>query len=515
METANAALDVINIRKIKPSKTNPRKNFDKTAHEELTESVKKHGVLQPILVRPNGDLFEIVAGERRYRAAVAADLEEIPVNIRDLSDEEMLEVQIVENLQRQDLHPLEEAEGYRQLHEKHSYSADDIAIKVGKSKAYVYARLKLCQLAEPAKKAFWDGGLNPSTALLVARIPDVNLQAKAAKELSGRDGEAMSYREASDHIQENYMLRLSSAQFDIKDSGLYAKAGACVDCPKRTGNQKELFPDIKNADVCTDVHCFKKKTELDWDRKKLEAESKGVQVLSDQQVAKVFPYSYNPDSIADSSGFLNLSERNWRDSKDRTWAQLLKAHKIEIKPTLARGRDGKVRELAKRNEVEKALKAAGYKESKSSSGMSEAERAKLRAENARKKKCKDATEIILGEIVKAVEKKGIVSPVKFWRAFISLVLMHEIGDEQQKKMNIRRGLGDQQDSRSYSWPVEKLPDQLKSENELIALGVECFARCGGLYADSYTDGLKAMASIYNINIKTIENQLTAKKKGNG
>jgi ParB/RepB/Spo0J family partition protein len=229
------------LARLRESKTNPRRTFEPNAMQELAESIRSHGVLMPLLVRPAGEAFEIVAGARRYRAAQLAKVTEVPVRIRHLSDKEVLEVQVIENLQRADIHPLEEADGYRRLHEKHGYSIEDLAAKVGKSKGYIYARMKLCALVPEARKPFLGGTISPSVALLLARIPVPTLQAKAAKEVTAGQLGPMSFRQAVDHIQREYMLRLSDGGFPTTDPDLVPAAGACSTCPKRTGNQADLF----------------------------------------------------------------------------------------------------------------------------------------------------------------------------------------------------------------------------------------------------------------------------------
>lgn len=161
---------------IAESKLNPRRDFAKDRLDELTESIRKVGVLQPVLVRPrpkaNGKapVYELVAGHRRLRAAAAAGLQEIPVTVRELTDEQVLEAMVIENLHRADLHPLEEAEGYRKLHEDFKHPVEDLAARVGKSVAYVYARLKLCELTKEAKKAFLEDRITAGHAILLARL---------------------------------------------------------------------------------------------------------------------------------------------------------------------------------------------------------------------------------------------------------------------------------------------------------------------------------------------------------
>lgn len=165
------AVSNIRVDAIKPSGTNPRKSLDKAQLAELTQSVRAHGVLQPVLVRPNGAAgeFLLVAGERRWRAAKAAGLAEIPALVRELSDAQVLEIQVIENLQRADLHPLEEAQGYQQLLAK-KYDVARIAARVGRSPNYVYDRVKLLNLTKEAQKRFLAGEFTTGHAVILARL---------------------------------------------------------------------------------------------------------------------------------------------------------------------------------------------------------------------------------------------------------------------------------------------------------------------------------------------------------
>jgi len=185
---AKVAQDV-SVLAIGPSPTNPRRTYDKEAMAELTASVAKHGVLQPVLLRPwppgqkvvktswpftpHAPTHQLVAGERRLRAAAAAGLETVPALVRELTDEEVIEIQVVENLQRQDLHPLEEAEGYRQLLAAKgnvTYDVAKIAERVGRSVAYVRDRVKLLSLTKQAQDLFRDGRIQAGHAVILARL---------------------------------------------------------------------------------------------------------------------------------------------------------------------------------------------------------------------------------------------------------------------------------------------------------------------------------------------------------
>jgi ParB/RepB/Spo0J family partition protein len=172
---APAPSSTLPLRALRPSSTNPRKSFDQGQLAELAESIKTTGVLQPILVRPwkgkdeGGALFEIVAGERRFRGAQLAGLEGIPAVVRDFSDAEVLEAQLVENLQRADLHALEEADGYRRLMAK-GHDVARIAERTGRSVKYVYDRVKLLSLTKQAQEAFRRGKFTAGHAILLARL---------------------------------------------------------------------------------------------------------------------------------------------------------------------------------------------------------------------------------------------------------------------------------------------------------------------------------------------------------
>jgi ParB/RepB/Spo0J family partition protein len=296
---AAAAFQDIELKQISLSETlmqmQRRATLNKEAIKLLTENVKQVGVMQPVLVRPKDKGFELVAGERRFLAATGAGLKSIPAMVRQLTDVQALELQVIENHQREDQHPLIEAQGFDELIKKHHYTVDQIADKIGMSRRLVFNRLKLLDLCPEIRGDFLAGKVNASIAILLARIPVVDLQKRAMKEVTeGRykGDEPMSYRQASDHLQRNYMLRLDQAPFPVADEKLLAKAGACGACPKRTGNQKDLFPDVGNADVCTDPVCFQAKRAANMERVRKDAELKGQEVVTGPAAKKLYPYSH-------------------------------------------------------------------------------------------------------------------------------------------------------------------------------------------------------------------------------
>jgi ParB/RepB/Spo0J family partition protein len=159
------------IDTIRESKSNPRREFDPGALDELAQSIRTKGLLQPIVVRPNGVRgYELVCGARRLRAAKLAGLEAVPASVRVLTDQEVLEIQVIENLQRRDLHALEEARGYQQLLATKGYDVARIAARVGRSVKYVYDRMKLLQLVPDAQQLFLEGKFTAGHAVLLARL---------------------------------------------------------------------------------------------------------------------------------------------------------------------------------------------------------------------------------------------------------------------------------------------------------------------------------------------------------
>lgn len=321
----------IPLKRLTPSPLNHRKHFDAAKMKELEDSVRVQGVIQPIVARPiNGtETFEVVAGERRFRAAKAAGLVDLPAVVRELTDTQALELQVIENGQRVDVHPLEEAEGYEALlacpgADGRKYSVDDVAAKIGKSKAFVYARLKLCALTKKGREAFYAGKLDASRALLLARIPVPELQDEALEVLTGGEygyggPEAMSFREAADFIQQRYMLRLKDAPFQTGDAALLPAAGACTACPKRTGNQPELFGDVKGADVCTDPKCFADKKAAHVVKLRAAAEATGQKVITGKEAKKLVKFQQDSPK-----GYLRLDQEQWiGNNKRKTIGQLL------------------------------------------------------------------------------------------------------------------------------------------------------------------------------------------------
>lgn len=478
-----------------------RKHFDKAALQQLADSIKSAGLLNPILVRPSGASFEIVAGERRFQAAKLAELDEVLVSVRDLSDDQVLELQLIENLQREGLHELHEAEGYEQLR-KRGMSADEIAEKVGRSREYVYGRMKLLALSKDARAAFYDGKLNASTALLIARIPNEKQQREALKEIAGDSrNEPMSYRDAQHHVQSNYMLRLSDAPFDIKVEDLVRGAVACGRCPKNTIAQQSLFGDVKasSAGVCTDIACFRSKATATIELRLKAAATSGQEVITGKKAKEIFPY----DGCDARAGFVSLDQDVWANGaykKARSFVD--KETPVTLVRTTDRDGQEQLVEVVPETAVRKAQKAKGGRSSSASE------------QSAAEKKAKLETKIRKAVYAKVREKH----PPKLGRRELELVastLLHRLWDDNRKQVSAL-WMPESEKGSAY----EKINDLEKklpklTDAEIARLLLDCVhvgeLRCGG-YNDEKPELLIAAAKKARVDVDAIRKELTPQKK---
>lgn len=211
-ETAGTAqgsdgITMLRLAEIEPDKEQPRKKFEDAALSELAASIMEHGVLQPIVVRPSpAGGYKIVAGERRWRAARLAGQSEIPAMIKEISDKVAMEIALIENLQREDLDPIEEALGYKQLMERCNYTQETAAAKLAKSRSAIANSLRLLSLPQKVLEALRDGKLSVGHAKVILSLPTARLQQQAAdemieKQLNVREAEALCKKLAKEPRQ--------------------------------------------------------------------------------------------------------------------------------------------------------------------------------------------------------------------------------------------------------------------------------------------------------------------------
>ena len=259
----------IAIDTITESTTNPRRTFDECKLGELAESIRTNGLIQPITVRPLAQGFEIVAGARRFRAAQLAEQFSLPARIVDIDDTQALEWQLVENSQRVDVHPYEEAQGFQRLLDMPGYDVAALVEKSGKSAAHVYARLSLLQLEPTIAEAFSAERITAAHANLLARLPQEH-QTTAyeqcwRKDWQDKEPHLLPAKHLAAWIQTNLYLSLAEAPFSKEDPTLNPPAGACVTCPRRSGFNTSLFADV-TGDQCLDAPCFHTKVNAHLDR---------------------------------------------------------------------------------------------------------------------------------------------------------------------------------------------------------------------------------------------------------
>lgn len=524
---------------------NHRKKF--TGLDELGASLLEKGMISPITVRPNPDdaadaRYELVVGERRWRAAKKVKLDTIPVIVRELSDKEVIEIQLVENVQRVDVHPMEEAQGYDELLQKHDYDIDQIVKKTGKSRTAVYNRLKLLKLCPAARKAFLEDKFNPSIAELLARIPTSKLQEQATSEIvRGRHEDAwslntigvddeddepnggvratesevlpLSFREAQILIQRRYMLRLELAPFDKTDALLNPEAGACTKCIYRTGNQPDLFNDVPSTDVCTNPPCFELKKKIDWQHKAAEAKKVGREVLSEEESEKIF----NGDRIGWNAPYVDLKaeadhELQPQKGKRKTWGEVL--GKLAPPVVLAKDDGGAAHELVDKVAAYGALRGAGKlpKEAEPYGARVSASNKAARKAQLEKQKIRQVTaSIAIGEI--AADQHDTLKEILWLTECVirQASMESHMATCDRREIEPKKG-GPNSGTRSgRELALLEHARGLKEKGELLGLVRELLAweAAASMYGVGWGENLKTGAAVFKIDMAKLHAKVTA------
>ncbi len=242
------------LSSLKASRFNPRRDFSEDQLEELATSIRQRGLVQPLVVRPlgGGDRYEIVAGERRWRAAQRANLHEVPVVIRQLSDQEAIEIAIIENVQREDLNAIEEGEGYHALMQGHGYTQEDLAKVIGKSRSHLANTLRLLKLPKPVQDLVRAGDLSAGHARALIGRPDAAaLAARIVKEgLTVRQVEALAQQESAAPKRKG---RAKDADTRAVETELHEALGLKVEIKPGRGEKGELRIRYTNFDQFEDI----------------------------------------------------------------------------------------------------------------------------------------------------------------------------------------------------------------------------------------------------------------------
>lgn len=223
----------VKISKVEPNREQPRKNFDEDALQELAESIKQFGVLQPILVQERDDYYEIIAGERRWRAANIAGLKEVPVIIRNLTEQEIVEIALIENIQREDLNPIEEAQAYKRLLTEFNLKQDEVAERVSKSRTAVTNSMRLLKLSDEVQQMVIDEMISTGHARALLAIEDPEQQYILAQKvfdekLSVRDIEKLVKNLGKTKVQKKSKEKQLSAIYQEIEETLKGKLSTKV-----------------------------------------------------------------------------------------------------------------------------------------------------------------------------------------------------------------------------------------------------------------------------------------------
>lgn len=263
VETASSNGDIVNIKldDIRSNPHQPREYFDEDALRELADSIKEHGVIEPVIVKKSIKGYDLVAGERRTKAARLAGLKEIPAIIKDFTDQQMMEIALIENIQREDLSPIEEASAYKNYIDSTGYTQEEVAKKFGKSRSYITNLLGLLTLPKYVQKEVMNGTISMSHARVLSKMDDVdmilNLAQKVIDEgISVRDLEVMSRED--NIIKKNKIVRTNTInpRFKIYESVLRDTVGTKVQITKNkisipfdSDKDLERILDILNIDI--------------------------------------------------------------------------------------------------------------------------------------------------------------------------------------------------------------------------------------------------------------------------
>lgn len=480
----------------------------------LVESVIRLGVLQPVVVRPHPKdetRYEIVAGHRRVEAARLAGAKSVPALVRELDDCQALEVRLVENLQRKDLHPLEEAEGYATLIERHGYSAEAIAARVHKSRSYVFGRLKFTELSKGLRAQFLSGELDASQALLVARIPDDKRQ-KLAWDMLAR--EHLPHREAVELVRAEFMLELKDAPFDTAAEGLVAGCPSCAACPKRTGNTPLLFADIASADVCTDSSCFKRKTDAAFAQRLEAHKAEGGKVLAQSKAKQLFQ-GRELRSWGEGSKWLEV------DKPDRATGKKTVRNALGVAlptPVLVKDEEGGAHLLVERAAVEAAARKAGLvKKPASAKAEKQKEPAWMKRQRAQRKARELAWPMAVSaclDVAVSSSQRAALFPVVFEALVLRDVfawadvaeLLGEEGDDA-KRLNKLRG------SKLHELIVLRLEALGETARERVLLTLALEKGCTNQFsAEPFAEPLVSAARFLKVDLEKVQDRAVAALK---
>ena len=297
--------------------------------DELAKSLAEHGQIEPLIVRLSSktsgvEQYEIAAGTRRKRAAAINGLASLSCIVRDLSDQQMIEVTIAENRDREDIHPLDEADGFTELHDTFGMTIGELGARFGRSEDYVYGRLKIASMHFDLRTAFLANRFGVKGALVLAGVA-TSMQPRVWVELSKLPDATLSASKITQFVRDRFLLRLASAPFPTDDAKLCKEVGSCSRCPKRTGAQSSLFPeDLGANDRCVDADCFTAKKQAFAEVLIERATKKSLRVLEKSEAREVFKFGESVETLNPDCSFVAVDGKVRLGEEGMSYREILK-----------------------------------------------------------------------------------------------------------------------------------------------------------------------------------------------
>lgn len=471
----------------------------------LCNSIQQHGLRQPPTVRRKDGRFEIVIGERRVRACRMAGKEKIPAFVVEISDESALDVQVVENLEREDLAALDLASAFKRMMDPAEQGGFErtvaqVAEKIGKSQGYVYGTVKLLDLCPEGQSMVRLGQMLPSVGQAIARIPDHKRQRQCMAELEtlrmpivedkGEQRDPISYRTAIKKIQEEFALPLSAAPFDTKDD-LLTQAGPCAKCPFNSLNQPGDLFSHSNQRVgkgyCLNADCYGEKGRASWQNKSRPYKDAGKTVLPLSKGRDLYKHG---GTLRSDSPYVELNSPCSLDEDRKTWRKLLGDNCPAI--SVAADLSGQPRELVDREAATLAMAQNGHKGAKKSvkedvtgEAQQKSSEEHLAAFERRRQVQKLVAAELRDKVVARVEKKGFAAADL--TAIASLLINRGEWAHVVERRGIKTGL---------QGLVKKMRSM--TDRELSGLIMDL------LIADSSFDSAEDVAKATGLDLKEIE-----------
>jgi ParB/RepB/Spo0J family partition protein len=543
----------INIDQVRPDPDQPRKKFDQAKLQELADSIKEQGIIQDLIVRLRPaptkllgpdlidkewrvieggketfrgtenmariyagadnlvDGYEIVDGERRWRAAKLAGLDKVPVAVREVSANVKLSLQVVANQQRENLTALDEAAAYRKEIESGRHTAESLYKSLGISRGTLFSRLALNRLQPTVRAALESGKISVSVAGLVSMIPGKKGQEEFVEDASGDEwSEPMSFREAQELLERDYCRSLKGAPFkldEVYEGGFVEdgagpdlkERGACNACAFRTGNMPEASG-FKNPNVCTRPKCFEAKGRVASKQAIAKAEEAGRRVLPEKEGLSLFT-SWQPETPRSESKYMKLDEVCYDDKRRRTFKEIL--GKSAPEPVMALNPNQKLVPVYEKETVaklleEKGLEAGQLRRKKVNGSGDDKKREELRKRG--QKAAELAMAVVLEKVRKAPTEK-LLRLLALKMCYTSPFLKHhKIGGDEDKG---RGAIAD-----FNAWMAKRSEEDLKAD---LAQAEWCDPLVD-YWNGEFGDQFEALCEAYKVDPKKYLEQVKAEEK---